>query len=283
VRAVQGPAEREGVAFTDAAARRLVADLREVRAVPVAAAAIAADPAADANGEEPRLYPYVEPVLLQVVCNNLWRILRKRPDFREIAESDLDEVRPYHRALISYYQAVVRKAAVGDPDVERAVRDWIERKLVTRDLTRRPTSSLPKVAEDPRVVVQRLVVRYLVREDHRPGGELWELSHDLLVEPVVKDNHDWRLNTLQPWQVVAEQWHQSGRRSGLLLSGPALRAALASAAQMKPNAVERAFLDESQDRDDVAEDQDRRVGTYRLALVCSLALNLIFLVVFLLI
>jgi hypothetical protein len=279
VRAVRGLAATEDVDFTEEAARRLVADLREVRAVPVAApAGMTTDVATDPVGEEARLYPYVEPVLLQVVCNNLWRILRKRPEFRQITESDLDAVRPYRRALASYYAAAVRKAAAGDAGVERAVRDWIERKLVTRELTRRPTSSLPDVP-DARQVVQKLVDRYLVREDRRPGGELWELSHDLLVEPVLKDNHDWRLNTLQPWQVVAEQWHQSGRTGGLLLSGPALRAAQASAEKLNANAVERAFLDESRSRDDGAEDQDRRVGTYRLALVCSVALNLISVVV----
>ena len=81
VRAVQGPAKKEHVEFTDAAARRLVADLRRVRAAP---AAIATDAAAEVLVEEARLYPYVEPVLLQVVCNNLWRILSKKPGFRTI-------------------------------------------------------------------------------------------------------------------------------------------------------------------------------------------------------
>ena len=43
--------------------------------------------------------------------------------------------------------------------------------------------------------------------------------------------------------------------------------------------MEQAFLEESRSRDDVAVDQDRRLGTYRLVLVCSLVLNVIFVVV----
>jgi hypothetical protein len=293
MRAVQGLAATEDVTFTDAAARRLVADLREVRAVPVAApVAVTADADADPLAEEAHLYPYVEPVLLQVVCNNLWRILRKKkPDFREITESDLDEVRPYRRALASYYQAAVRKAAAGDADVERAVRDWIERELVTRQLTRRPTSSLPQVADIGKVL-KELEDRYLVRRDRRPGGEFWELSHDLLVEPVLEDNEVWRLANLESWQVVAAQWYRSGRKSGLLLSGPELRLARASAAKITPSPVERAFLDECRRRDDDETRRRRmeaeiqlfryRVSTYRVALVCSLVLNAIVVVVFVL-
>jgi hypothetical protein len=292
MRAIQLPAATQGVEFTDEAARRLVADLRRVRAVPVATpAVIATDAAPDPLTEEARPYPYVEPVLLQVVCNNLWRILRKQPAFQTITESDLEKVRPYHRALASYYQAVVRKAAKGDLVVERAVRDWIERKLVTKQLTRRPASSLPQVA-DNRAVVKRLEDRYLVRPDDRPGGEFWELTHDLLVEPVVVDNNLWRLTNLEGWQVAAEQWERSGRERGLLLTAADLRSARAATPKIAPNPVDRAFLDESGRRDDEEKrrrgmeaailDFRSRVGTYRLALVCSLTLNVIVVVVFVL-
>jgi hypothetical protein len=293
VQAVQGAAASQGVTFTDTAARMLVEDLRRVRAVRTPAPAVAAPDAGVEGPVEETLYPYVEPVLLQVVCNNLWRILSKRPtEFREITERDLEEVRPYQYALASYYQAAVRKAAAGDAVVERAVRDWIEQRLVSRELTRRPTSSPPKVA-DPSTVLERLTVRYLVREDRRPGGSFWELSHDLLVEPIVADNHAWRLCNLQTWQVRAEQWQRAERPNELLLRGAELLLARGSAAKLSPGAVERAFLDESHRRD---EDETRRrrldaqvklfayrVSTYRLALVCSIALNAVLVLVLVLV
>lgn len=282
VRAVQGPAKKAHVEFTDAAAQRLVADLRRVRAAP---AAIATGTPAEPVIEEASLYPYVEPVLLQVVCNNLWRILRKEPDFRTIEESDLDVVRPYHQALAGYYQAAVKKAAKGDLGVERGLRDWIERKMVTQQLTRRPTGSLPDVANN-RVVVERLVSRYLVREDHRPGGQFWELTHDLLVDPVVADNRAWRQANLEPWRLAAEQWRRSGRDHRSLLTAAEL-GPVPAAPTIPLDPVERAFLDESLRRD--AEETGRRrteaamlafryrVGYLRLALACSVVLNLLLL------
>ena len=286
VRAIRALAAQKDVDFTLEAARRLVEDLRRVRAVPVALPTpVTGDATVDALDEEAHLYPYVEPVLLQVICNNLWRILRKRPDFREISESDLNEVRPYRGALAGYYRAVLKKATGGDPDVQRALRDWIESKLVSSQLARRPTDSLPPV-DDARTVVMALVDRYLVRPDPRPAGQFWELSHDLLVEPILEDNHVWRLTNLQSWQVLADQWDRSGRENGLLLSGPELRLAYASAAKTSPSAVEQSFLDESRRRD---EEEARirgiryRVSTYRLAFVCSLALNVIFVVTFVLV
>lgn len=288
--AVQGPAGEAGVTFTDEAAKRLVEDLRRVRAAPVTSPAAPEEMSADLLGAEPRLYPYVEPVLLQVICNNLWRILSKThlAQFREIAESDLDEVRPYHRPLASYYQAVVRKAAAGDPVVERGLRDWIEGRLITPQHTRRPTTSRPPF-DDSDEVVERLADRYLVRKDRRTGGDYWELAHDLLVEPIVDDNRKWRIKNLQPWQVVADQWHRSDRPSSLLLSGPELHLALASAAEITPSALEHVFLDESRNNEDEEMHRRRmeaeiqvfryRESTYRWALFCSLALNVVLFVI----
>jgi len=126
VRAIRALAAQKDVDFTLEAARRLVEDLRRVRAVPVALPTpVTGDATVDALDEEAHLYPYVEPVLLQVICNNLWRILRKRPDFREISESDLNEVRPYRGALAGYYRAVLKKATGGDPDVQRALQQQV--------------------------------------------------------------------------------------------------------------------------------------------------------------
>jgi hypothetical protein len=280
VRAIQGPAAREDVTFSDAAARRLVADLRRVRAAPVVASGEPpTDVAARQSPDEERLYPFVEPVLVQVVCNNLWRILSKKrlAEFTEIAEDDLKAVRPYHRALASYYRAAVRKAAVNDAGVERAVREWIEQSLLTRQLTRRATRTLPDVA-DRDAVVKRLVDRYLLREDPRPWGTFRELSHDLLVDPIVEDNRLWRLTYLEPWQVVADQWDRSERLSSLLLTGPALQLVREAAAKIDPSEVERAFLDESGERDDEQRTFRDHLSTLRFALIGSLLLNAVLLV-----
>jgi conflict system STAND superfamily ATPase len=310
VRAVQLPAKLRDVDFTDEAAHRLVADLRRVRAVAVAtptravpedvlvlgaaaggsgavesASTATASPVAP-PAENTVVYPYVEPVLLQVVCNNLWRILSKDrlADFTIIEEGDLDEVRPYSRSLAKYYRAVVRKAAKENSDVERGIRDWIERELLTVQSTRRPTRSTPDV-ENPDEVVKALSDRYLVRDDPRPGGVFWELSHDLLVQPIVEDNRLWRVSNLRTWQIQSDEWYHSGRDSRLLLTGPDFRVARVEARNAKLRPVERAFLEASRQ---LAEEETRKVSLqaqivffryrlsyYRLALICSMTFNVI--------
>jgi conflict system STAND superfamily ATPase len=313
LRAVQLPATQRDVDFTDVAAHSLVADLRRVRAVAVVPptravpedvlalsgaprASQAVEPASATattspvpvedteDTEDTVVYPYVEPVLLQVVCNNLWRILSKKrlADFTVIEESDLEEVRPYSRSLAKYYRAVVRKAAQDDPAVERGIRDWIERELLTVQSTRRPTRSTPDV-ENPDEVVKALSDRYLVRDDPRPGGVFWELSHDQLVQPIVEDNRLWRLSNLRTWQIQADEWYHLGRDSRLLLTGRDFRAARIEARNANLRPVERAFLEASRR---LADEETKRasleaeivffryrVSYYRLALICSMTLN----------
>ena len=78
------------------------------------------------------------------------------PGTTEIAEKDLEAVRPYHRALAGYYRAAVRKAAAGDAG-RRAGRARVDRSvsLLTRQLTRRATITMPDIA-DRDAVVKRL-------------------------------------------------------------------------------------------------------------------------------
>ena len=270
LRAIQLPAQEFGVTFTDEAAHQLVSDLRRERAVsatptraeredPPASGSVpggtgeATDtttgdsdstPApADPIIEEAIVYPYVEPVLLQVVCNNLWRILteERKAAFTTIEASDLDQVRPYSRSLSNYYRAALRDAAGDDADVERAIRVWIERELVTGQKTRRPTRSLPPV-EHARSVVGKLQHHYLIRDDPRPGGVFFELSHDMLVQTIVDDNNAWRRSNLKPWQIMAEEWSVSGGDIGFLLTGPAFHAAREEARRTTLGPVETDYL-----------------------------------------
>lgn len=304
-RAIQLPALERDVTFTDDAAGQLVSDLRRVRAVSAPLPASigydgrrTAGPAAGSAGGEaatPRapgapparddediVYPYVEPVLLQVVCANLWSILsRKSPaGFTRIEASDLDKVRPYNKALSKYYRTAIRAASGRNPDTERAIRDWIERKLLTEQTTRRPTLTLPPV-ENAREVVKTLQEQYLIRDDPRPGGVFWELSHDKLVQPIVEDNRVWRLSNLKPWQIMAEEWHHSGRDRRLLLTGPDYRAARAEARKIALGPIEEAFLEECRRLADQEAQLARfhyRINNYRLVLRFSLVLNGVFVI-----
>ena len=299
LRAIQLPAEKFGVTFTDEAAHQLVSDLRRVRAVSATPPARVerenphdsgpapggtaestitktADSASTATHADPTIedaivYPYVEPVLLQVVCSNLWRILKeeRKTAFTAIEASDLDEVRPYSGSLSNYYRAALREAAGDDVDVERAIRAWIERELLTSQKTRRPTRSMPSVP-NARDVVEKLQRHYLVRDDPRPGGVFFELSHDMLAQTIVDDNSAWRRSNLKPWQIMAEEWSLS-RDSGFLLIGPAFHVAREEASRTALSPAESEYLAASERADADRRRRRRRTSILIVLLIAALA------------
>lgn len=270
LRAVKDPPRTRGVTFHDEAAQILVTDLRRARAEAVD----------DLAG--PVSSPYVEPVLLQVVCESLWRRQRQRQGNRleVITADDVAELRPFSKALSTYYRAVVREAAGTDVDTDttanRAIRDWIEEHLVSKQSLRRPTLSMPKV-DDPAATVRALQDRYLIRDDPRPGGTWWELSHDMLIAPILEDNRAWRVGNLKDWQVKAHDW-QRAHDERYLLHGADYRAARSESKKIGVTDVEKKFLEAS--RQAVAV-EDRKgqlealVNFLVLWLVVSLALNVL--------
>lgn len=272
--AAQGPAAERGVTFADDAVRQLIADLGP-------------DRSGDIEGGDAVTPPYVEPFLLQVVCDSLWRKLSKErgADFTTIDVNDLASVRPYDKILSKYYHGVLRDAVGDDRDAERSLRGWIDEHLISQRTTRRPTRSLPPM-EIREAAMKALSEGYLIRDDPRPGGTWWELSHDMLVQPIVQDNDSWRLSNLAPWQLMFEAWHSTGNRK-FLLRGPELREVRSLAREGKLSGPERTFLDESRR---VAADENRlarledQLGRSRFGFRISLALNalLIFLISFLL-
>src|SRR5437762_702151 len=75
--------------FSDAAARRLIDNLRKVRVQrPDGTAGL-------------QLGPYIEPVQLQVVCRRLWESLS--PGAEEVTEADIDALGDVDTALADYY------------------------------------------------------------------------------------------------------------------------------------------------------------------------------------
>lgn len=235
LRAVQKPAQACGVDFHDDAAQMLVNDLRLVYS---------------GRGDEdiPTMQsPYVEPALLQVVCYDLFRGLSKEQGskFDAITVENVENFKPFDKSISKYYRAVIREAtkevapsdAAKDagkdaakeavPDntvkkdrhVEHALRDWVGHDLIGQQRLRRQTRQKPQVpkADAALGVMQGM---YLIRDDPRPGGPpLWELSHDMLVGPVLEDNRAFRAKHLDWWQVQAEDWDASGQNPAFLLQG----------------------------------------------------------------
>jgi hypothetical protein len=189
--AIRNPAKDRDVEVTEDAAHRLFEDLRTM---------LVESPE---RGRKPHRGPYVEPVLLQVVCHRMWHNKCKdsagRFDVLNVA--DLDRVNGVDKSLRNYYADVVKEAAGGNLRIERTLRDWVGQALITEENYRSQTRNGPAV-RDPEGIRAVLQDRYLIRPDERAGSTWWELCHDRLIAPVREDNAAWLAKRPESWQVV---------------------------------------------------------------------------------
>ena len=202
--AIQQPARQAGVDFTDAAAHKLMDNLRQIWVQ-------------TPDGEtERQLGPHVEPVQLQVVCCRLWQHLPA--DDREIGEDDIEEVGEVDSALAGYYADQVRAIAGQTEARERDIREWVDQHLITGQgirgqVLRGPQSSDGLLNE----AIEGLEDAHLVRAESRHGSTWFELAHDRLIGPVRANNAAWYEAHLSPLQQQARVWDAQARSSGLLL------------------------------------------------------------------
>jgi WD40 repeat protein len=204
--AIQRPAQVARMDFTDAAAQRLVDNLRRVQVQ-------------RPEGRSQEEGPYVEPVQLQVVCRRLWERLPEGAT--RIGTADVDAVADIDRALAGYYAEQVAAIAAQTRMPEQTIRDWVERQLITEQGFRAQVLHGPDGAAE-REVLRLLEDVHLVRAEQRRGAAWFELAHDRLIEPVRVDNAAWRERNLTPLQRQAEHWDEQHRSEGLLLRGDAL-------------------------------------------------------------
>ncbi|MGZ3460907.1 MAG: ATP-binding protein, partial [Archangium sp.] len=234
--AIQQPAELQGVTFTDEATGKLADDLRRVRV-----------PKPDGTTEE-QLGPYVEPVQLQVVCQELWE--RLPPADTSIDPEDVEAVGNTDETLARYYAARVGAVAAEKHVPERALREWFEKRLILQGGLRGQV--LKEQRESGGLgneVIDALVSTHLVRAESW-GNRCWfELAHDRLIKPVQRDNTAWFERHLNPLQRQARWWSEKGKIGALLLRDEVLedmeRWAEAHPEELDP--LEREFLERSRE------------------------------------
>lgn len=193
--ALQEPARAAGVTFDDDAAIQVVDDLRRVQVQQLD------------GTTAPALGPAVEPVQLQVVAYRLWESLP--PDAKTIGLDALAGLGDVNRALRDYYAQSVARIAAETGVNERAIREWVERQLITeqgrRDLVARGPESSGGLAN---AAIARLESAHLVRAEQRAGTTWYELAHDRLVEPLQTDNAEWFAEHLSLLQRQAALWDE---------------------------------------------------------------------------
>ncbi len=228
--AVQLPARAAGVEFSDAAARKLVDDLRQVQVQ-------------TAEGGTARvLGPYVEPVQLQVACRDLWE--RKPAEDRTIDERDVQQIGDVDQALTRYYDAQIAAVAGATGLAEVELRRWFDRALISEQgLRGQVLQGATQTQGLANAVVRALVDTHLVRAEQRRGIVWFELAHDRLIGPVRASNAKWSTDHLSVIQRQAQLWDSHGRPESLLL--PDLAVIERQLADPGMAALERSFLEQS--------------------------------------
>lgn len=204
--------------------------------------------------------PHVEPLHLQVVCRGLWERmpptdllidleqLKSFCDVRDQVATSRGELEEDNnlvtRALATYYADVVR----AKPGVERAIREWVDEKLIIKDGIR--SQALRGVGTSEGLsneLIAGLVDKLLVRAEQRGGATWYELAHDRLVAPVRTSNAEWFKEKLHPMQRQARLWKQEDEPDRLLLRDRDLKEAESwardNAASVLP--IEKKLLDSS--------------------------------------
>jgi WD40 repeat protein len=233
-RAMQGPARAAGADFTDAAAQRLSDDLRRTTVQ-----------RPDGTSEEV-LGQAIEPVQLQVVCYRLWE--RMPAGGARIDANNIEAAEDVDAALAGYYAEQVLATAAGTGVPQRAIREWVDRRLITASGLRGQALREPGATGGlPDAVIQALVRAHLLRAEERRGATWYELAHDRLVAPVRDSNAAWRAANLSPLQRQVILWEEQGRADGLLMEGSALADAIRWAREhsAEMNEAEHAFMRES--------------------------------------
>jgi len=232
--AVIGPAGTRGVTFTREAAWKLVENLSAV--VVDNEDSLKDDAQRSGSGE------YVEPVQLQVVCRRVWDTLAEGTT--AIGVEQIGNLQNVDVALGEYYAKTVQDVAKESAVAERLIRAWIGRSLITdrEPPTRRQISRADEATKDVIGALHPLRDHYLIRSDKRLGQVWYELAHDRLIRPVLKNNDE----QTPELERKAALWARQGHNEGLLLGDKDLKRLAAESRSATKLATE--FFDRSRQR-----------------------------------
>ncbi len=175
--AVIRPAERAGRTFTDDAAHKIVDCLRTTHVV-------------TAHGDRYVAAEHVEPALLQVACEHLWRNLP--PDLSSVTEWAAREFGDVDGALAGHCALVISQVAAEHDLTAKRLRSWL---LDTFSVAGGAGSVVPEgsnntIAGKPTALARSLVDRHLLGSDMRSTVRRYQLLSDRLAEPLRTANFD---------------------------------------------------------------------------------------------
>ena len=109
-------------------------------------------------------------------------------------------------ALRRYYAAEVGQISA-DLDVDqREIRGWFDTQLIVGGYRGQTQASPVGRVPLDHPLTQRLLDSHLVRTNRRGGTTWFELAHDRLIDPVKRDNREWRREHGTPLELAADAW-----------------------------------------------------------------------------
>ncbi len=166
---------------------------------------------------------YVEPVQLQVVCENLWNDLPD--DITEITDSHVTRFGDVNEALGAFYESTLRTTVAGAGIQESTLRRFFERTLLTPAGTRGTVyRGITETGDIPNAAVDILEDRHIIRGEWRGGSRWYELTHDRFIEPILQSNKTWlaqNAGTREIYNLLerkADEWTETGQEPAALLN-----------------------------------------------------------------
>ena len=202
--AVRKPLLGTGVEFAPGVAEQLVSDLLQIRVE------------SETGGTIVQPGEYIEPVQLQIVCQELWNGLP--PDTTTITAESLSKFGNVNEALTRFYRSALNAAVERTKADEGILRAWFEKQLITPAGTRGFVyQGRGETGGISNATVEVLEDLYIIRPERRAGARWFELTHDRLIEPILNDNRTYLVKSIA--QEASRQARQSVIRR-LIRFGP---------------------------------------------------------------
>jgi len=200
---------------------------------------------------------YVEPLHLQVACKHILETLPAGTTTiteAVLARKGEEGPRPetsVNEALAAYYRSELHQIVGNDRAIEEDVRFWIQENLIDIRGIRTPIRQEATATKglDNRLI-ESLYAAYLVRKERRLNATYYELAHDRLIQPVLRENKDWFDRNLGIIGKQCREYVKSGRDPRHLLDGRDLKEAARQVRQKdaKFSKTELDFVEQSKRR-----------------------------------
>jgi len=133
---------------------------------------------------------FVEPVQLQVVCQNLW--LNLPSNITIITSQHVQQFGDVDEALKDFYEETLEKVKNESGVKEKDLRKWFEVELITPFGTRGTVvRDMQQTGGISNSVVDELEKQHIIRAEMRAGARWYELTHDCFIDPIRKSNEAW--------------------------------------------------------------------------------------------